>query len=227
MIAAVLFDLYETLVTERQTTPVRASSLGERLGLDGAAFRDAWKRQRSRVIHGDVSFPDALVEIGSGLGRTVDSATIRSVCEARRREKAMLFEQVDPDALAAIRELHGQGVKLAVVSNCFAEDVHGWAQCVASPWFDASVFSFDVGAAKPEPQIYLEATRRLRVEPAEALFVGDGGDDELAGAERAGLGAAQAAWFRGPLAGLPAHVPRLSSWQAVVALVAAGREPRA
>ena len=89
-------------------------------------------------------------------------------------------------------------------------------------WFDASVFSFDIGAAKPDPGIYLEATRRLRVEPGNAVFVGDGADDELVGAERAGLRPAQAAWFRGELASLPARIPRLSSWQAVLDLVASG-----
>ena len=52
MITAVLFDLYETLVTEREMTPVRASS-GETLGIDGAMFREIWKRQRSRVIRGE------------------------------------------------------------------------------------------------------------------------------------------------------------------------------
>ena len=79
-----------------------------------------------------------------------------------------------------------------------------------------------MGAAKPEPEIYLEATSRLGVSPAEALFVGDGGDDELPGAERAGLRSAHAAWFRGEVAGLPASVPRLQGWSAVLDLVAAG-----
>jgi len=34
------------------------------------------------------------------------------------------------------------------------------------------------------PEIYLKATRALRVEPEMAVFIGDGGDNELAGAER-------------------------------------------
>lgn len=222
MIAAVLFDLYETLVTERDTTPVRASSLGERLGLDGTAFRKAWKPHRSRVIRGEVTFADALAEVGSSLGSTLNPAVVHRLCEERSREKSGLFGRFDPEALSCLRRLHERGLKLAVVSNCFAEDVRAWPDCGVVRWFDASVFSFDIGAAKPEPGIYLEATRRLRVEPGNAVFVGDGGDDELPGAERAGLRPAQAAWFRGELASLPPHIPRLSSWQAVLELVAAG-----
>jgi putative hydrolase of the HAD superfamily len=222
MIAAILFDLYETLVTERDAMPVRASSLGERLGLDDAAFRRLWKRERPRVIRGQVSLADALGEVVVQLGKAIDPAVVRGLCDERRREKSGLFERFEPEALAVLRQLHDRGVKLAVVSNCFAEDVQAWPRSAAARWFDASVFSFDVGAAKPEAAIYLEAARRLDVEPRQAVFVGDGGDEELLGAARAGLRSAQATWFRSDPADLPTHIPRLSSWQAVLDLVAAG-----
>ena len=73
-----------------------------------------------------------------------------------------------------------------------------------------------------EPRIYSEGLRRVGVDPAEALFVGDGGDDELLGAERAGLRAAQATWFPGNVCGVPSGTPRLSSWEAVLQFVTAG-----
>jgi putative hydrolase of the HAD superfamily len=57
------------------------------------------------------------------------------------------------------------------------------------------VFSFAVGVVKPDPRIYLNAIEQLGVKPEDALYIGDGGDDELAGAQRAGLRAARADWF--------------------------------
>jgi HAD superfamily hydrolase (TIGR01509 family) len=222
MIRAVLFDLYETLVTERDTTPLRASRLGERLGLDAVAYHKLWKTQRPRVIRGQVSFADALAQIGRQLGHELDPVVVRGLCDDRVREKSPLFERISPEALASIRQLHDTGVKLAVVSNGFAEDVHAWPACMAAPWFDAAVFSCELGVAKPEPRIYLEATRRLQVEPSDALYVGDGGDDELLGAQQAGLRAAQAAWFRNALTDLPKSIPRLSTWEDVLEVVAAG-----
>jgi putative hydrolase of the HAD superfamily len=222
MITAILFDLYETLVTERGTNAVRASSLGPRLGLEPTAFRKAWTSQRPRVIRGQLSFADALIDIGTQLGRPVDSAIVHGLRVERVREKSALFRHLDPVAIAVLRHLGNHGVKLAVVSNCFAEDVEAWPGCVAASCVDVSVFSFDVGLAKPEPEIYVEALRRLNAEGRHAVFVGDGGDDELVGAERAGLRAAHATWFRGESMGLPAHIPRLSSWQAIVELAAAG-----
>ena len=53
--------------------------------------------------------------------------------------------------------------------------------------FDATVFSCSVGMRKPDPRIYRLACEELGVEPEEAMFVGDGANDELAGAERVGM----------------------------------------
>ena len=51
------------------------------------------------------------------------------------------------------------------------------------------------GLTKPDPEIYLKATRELGVEPDAAIFIGDGVDGELVGAGRAGLRAFRADWF--------------------------------
>jgi len=223
MMTAVLFDLYETLVTERGTNPVRASTLGPRLGLDPGAFRTAWRSRRPRVLRGQLSFAGALTDVGTELGQPIDPAVVQELCADRVREKSVLFDHLDPDAVAVVRHLSGRGVRVAVVSNCFAEDVEAWPGCAMAPFVDAPVFSFDCGAAKPEPEIYLEALRRLGVDCRRAAFIGDGGDDELLGAARVGLRPAQASWFRGEIAALPAHIPRLSSWKAVIQFVMGSR----
>jgi putative hydrolase of the HAD superfamily len=134
----------------------------------------------------------------------------------------VLFQRFDPVAFGVLCQLGNLGCRLAVVSNCFAEDVEAWPRCPAAECFDTAVFSFEVGTAKPEPHIYLEAIERLGVDVSNTVFIGDGGDDELLGAERAGLRAAQATWFHGGVAGLPRHVPRLSSWSEVLELATAG-----
>jgi FMN phosphatase YigB (HAD superfamily) len=51
-----------------------------------------------------------------------------------------------------------------IVRACLAEDVAGWARCPLASRFDCAVFSFQVGLAKPDPAIYIEATRRLQVD---------------------------------------------------------------
>jgi putative hydrolase of the HAD superfamily len=62
-----------------------------------------------------------------------------------------------------------------------------------APLLDATVFSVEVGRCKPDPLIYLEACRRLRVAPQECLYVGDGGSRELTGAAAVGMTAVRLA----------------------------------
>lgn len=51
------------------------------------------------------------------------------------------------------------------------------------------------GLVKPDAKIYHLACQRLHVVPGHALFVGDGGSDELVGATNAGMTAYWATWF--------------------------------
>ena len=118
--------------------------------------------------------------------------------------------------------LRSRNVRLGIVSNCFAEDVAAWSQCSLASYFDCTVFSFEVGVAKPDPEIYMEATRRLGVAASDTWFIGDGAQEELSGAEQAGLRAFRALWFlrRWPhFTDEPSSTASLASVEDFVALV--------
>jgi putative hydrolase of the HAD superfamily len=91
--------------------------------------------------------------------------------------------------------LRQRGLRVGVVSNCTVEEVAAWADSQLAPLVDCTVWSYRAGVAKPHPRIYRLACEQLGVEPAEAIFIGDGGSDELAGAARAGMRSYQAYWF--------------------------------
>jgi putative hydrolase of the HAD superfamily len=112
-----------------------------------------------------------------------------------------------------------RGIRLGTISNCMAEDVAAWPGCAFAPHFSCAVFSFAAGAVKPDVDIYLGALQCLDVKAEDALYVGDGGDDELSGARRAGLRVAQATWF--VARGLQAGVPVVASPQDVLSIVTA------
>jgi HAD superfamily hydrolase (TIGR01509 family) len=197
MINAILFDLFETLVTESHSTPTRAGSLGTSLGLDRAAFKTEWKARRPLVTLGRLSFADALTEISTVLSGRVNEEAVQHACEQRRQEKVIAFAQRDPDVEHMIHELHARRIRLGVISNGFAEDVSPWSTWPLAREFECRIFSCEAGLAKPDPEIYRTAMRELGVEAATTVYIGDGGDDELAGAERAGLRAFRATWFSG------------------------------
>ena len=90
-------------------------------------------------------------------------------------------------------------------------EVAAWPRSPLRPCFDAAIFSCDVGAAKPDAGIYLAACETLGVAPAECLFVGDGGSDELRGAAALGMVPVQMTGI------LDRHFPELVASQGVAA----------
>ena len=88
-----------------------------------------------------------------------------------------------PDTAAVLAGLHAQGIKTAVVSN-IAFDVRPAFQAIgAAGHVDEFVLSFEVGAIKPDAEIFETALKRLGVAPERAVMVGD--SDEADGGARA------------------------------------------
>jgi len=192
---AVIFDLFETLVTELNLPVRRAGSLASDLGLDAMAYKREWRLRRPEIVLGRCTFRDALRQIISELGGVADDGVLDELRAERIAQKAAVLTRVEPEILATLSELRRRGLKLGLVTNAFAEDVRGWEQSPLHACFDASVFSCIAGLVKPNPAIYLAACKELGVTPQQALFVGDGGDGELSGARSAGLATARALWF--------------------------------
>jgi putative hydrolase of the HAD superfamily len=92
-----------------------------------------------------------------------------------------------PGALETISELRSRGLLIGLITVCTDDVPALWPETEFHGLFDAEVFSSSVGLRKPDPRIYLLACEQLGVEPQEAMFVGDGANDELAGAERVGM----------------------------------------
>ena len=102
------------------------------------------------------------------------------------RQRVTLYRDVVP-----VLERWAARYRLVAVSNGNADI----ARIGIAAYFAASVSAHEVGCAKPDPRIFLEACRRARVEPAEALHVGDDLELDVRAARAAGL---HAAWVRRP-----------------------------
>jgi putative hydrolase of the HAD superfamily len=86
--------------------------------------------------------------------------------------------------LAAFRSA---GWRIGLVSNITAETQLQWFHSPLAPYFDTTAFSAEVGAAKPEPAIYLTACAALGAHPTDCVYVGDGRDNELSAAAALGM----------------------------------------
>ena len=86
-----------------------------------------------------------------------------------------------------LRTLRARGLRTGIVSN-FDHRLPALLGALGlAPLLDAVVLPGDAGAAKPDPGIFALALERLAMRAAEAVYVGDDADDDIAGARRAGL----------------------------------------
>jgi putative hydrolase of the HAD superfamily len=94
------------------------------------------------------------------------------------------------DTVPVLKKLRERDYKLGLVTNSmmpmWMRDIELEAYELID-YFDARITSGDTGYIKPHPYIYEEALRLLDVQPAEAVFVGDRPDYDIAGANEAGL----------------------------------------
>jgi putative hydrolase of the HAD superfamily len=76
-----------------------------------------------------------------------------------------------------------------VVSDCTHELPQFWEEIPVAPLVDTTVFSVVIGRRKPHPSLYRAACAQLGIVASEAVYVGDGGSNELTGATAAGMAA--------------------------------------
>lgn len=97
-----------------------------------------------------------------------------------------LFDEVS----VTLRKLRTAGTRIAVCSNLAYE--YGTAVRRLLPDMDAYLFSYEVGAAKPDPAIYAATCTALGYRPREVLFIGDSKRCDFEGPRAFGM---QAGWL--------------------------------
>lgn len=194
----VLFDLFETLVTEYLPDAPASENqtlVAESLGVPLDEFRVLWRAEKRRRHTEPTDAREILEAICRASAVRVDQTSIEGIWQARLKYKRRPFQDVREDVLSMLNQLLEGGFRIGLISNCATEDVVGWggspiAELIADP-----VFSWKEGMLKPDPSIYLLACHRYGVEPERACFIGDGGAGELQGAREAGLLPLRADWF--------------------------------
>ena len=183
---AVIFDLWQTLVPWNLDEANRFyNRMAEAVGVESTRCREVWLAGRPSREMGPMADHLRALFVELGVEGDVDELL------TMRREWTKQSLVPRPDALATLEELRQRGHRLGLISVCSQEVPEVWEETPFAGALDALVFSCDVGISKPDPRIYEIACERLDIEPGESLFVGDGANDELPGAERVGMTALQ------------------------------------
>lgn len=194
MIRAVIFDMYETLVTLMTGPRCFSGEMAALAGADPAAFRTAWRHTEEERMLGGLTMEAALRRAMEG-AHCWSQAAYDEVLRLRHASRRICPERLHPGILPMLDALRARGMRIGLCSNCQSEEADAIRRSVLWPYFDAPVTSCEAGVMKPDPAIFRLCAGRLAVSPAECLYVGDGGSHELEAARALGMRPLQAAWY--------------------------------
>lgn len=197
----VLFDYGETLVHEHGFDP----KAGTRAVLDlaGIPYDDdlidevqelAERYSREQRIYSRDDEPGNYLEIPNPMFQAFlfDSFGLRVSLSPHDMQKAFWDAAAPatalPYAAELLHDLAHNGYHLGVISNIsFTSDAlaERLAEIFPDVDFDLVLSSADYGLRKPNPLIFEYALHRLKINPDQALFVGDTHEADIIGAQRA------------------------------------------
>ena len=209
---AVSFDLWDTLVVD-DSDEHRRKSLGLRTkkeerrslvwkalhshepielelvrlayNVTDAAFNKVWHDQH-------VTWPIAerLRVLLKGLDRALPEAELKALAQAHAVMEVDIPPDPLPDIVKALAELKRR-YRLAVVSDAIVTPGTELRRLLAKhdleKYFDAFVFSDEVGFSKPHPKMFEAAADALGVELHEIVHIGDRQHNDIAGPQRLGM----------------------------------------
>lgn len=194
MIKAVVFDMFETLVTHYNCPLYFGEQIAKDIGISNEEFQSIWEPSGEKRTIGELTLEDVLEKILRKFD-CYSEDLLNKIVSKRMAVKQQCFDNINPDIIPMLKKIKKLNIKLAVISNCFSEEVHVIRQNLISQYFDEIFLSYEQGIQKPNPEIFLKCAKKLGVEPEQCLYIGDGGSDELFSSEQIGMKALQAGWY--------------------------------
>jgi HAD superfamily hydrolase (TIGR01509 family) len=202
-IEAVLFDMFDTLMLiekDHAFYSPAVKSMHSYLFQNGihvsfATFRDAYIKARDALYeeadlkmeepHFDFRVKNALQILGYKV--EVQSDLVKCATGAFCQE-FMNYVRIDDNAAQVLKVLHGN-YRLGIVSNFAIPEcvTRLLAKHELSDFFDVVIVSAAVNKRKPSPEIFKFALEKLKLHPAQAVFVGDTVDADVKGGKDAGM----------------------------------------
>lgn len=201
MIKAVFFDLYNTLVTYDPPREVIEAKLLKEFGIEiepkallrpimladefiyeEHARKPLSKRSREETTELYIKYHGIILkEVGIEPSKELILGLLGKWMNFKL--KMVLFDDVAP-ALTSLKE---RGLILGLISNVDRDISALYQELGLSRWLQVMVTSQEVGFNKPQPEIFLAALERVRLKPAEAIYVGDQYQVDVVGARNAGM----------------------------------------
>jgi putative hydrolase of the HAD superfamily len=178
LIRAVIVDLGGVLTMPPSREALARLQMISGFG-DADRFLSSWQRHRLSYDLGEVSADEFWRRVGSEGERDFDVSVLAQL----RSEDAACWAVPNTALVAWLEALRIAGLRVALLSNIPREQ---WAALKDGlTWLslcDVVVLSYELGLAKPNPEVYRRCLEQLSLTAAEVLFVDDRPDNVAAAA---------------------------------------------
>lgn len=213
-IAAVTFDLWDTLIQEHpggseKVAGIRVGRIGSVLASAGAPhtreeimaahektgqfLQLVWSKKRDLPLGDQVLF--LLNSIDGGLPGRLRKEDLREIEEAYSASILDNPPRLLPGVKDALGEVKGSGYRTGLISNTGRTPGSTLRTLMGRlgilDFFDTTTFSNEILVRKPAPEAFRSTLDRLKTSPRMSVHIGDDPVSDIAGAKRAGMSAIQ------------------------------------
>lgn len=194
MTRAVIFDMYETLITHFNSPLYFGAQMAEEAGISIEKFLPRWRATDDDRTVGKLALEEVL-EMILKENHCYSEELVNKMAEKRKATKVDCFRHLHAEIIPMLAALKEKGILIGLISNCYFEEAEVIRKSELFPYFDGVYLSCEQGVKKPDEAIYRRCMEALSVQPEECVYVGDGGSYELETAKGLGMKAVQAAWY--------------------------------
>jgi len=188
-IEVIFFDLFYTLVVPKYEEDEKNNEYHEL-----CISRENWeeitedeKLYYERATGKIKNSSDIIRKILNKYGINKSESDIVKITKKRIKRFERTLSDVENTVIKTLECLSKDSIRMCLVSNADVIDKVGWTRSPIKKYFEDAIFSCDVGVLKPDKRIYEIALRKMKIEPENAVFIGDGGSNELYGAKKLGM----------------------------------------
>lgn len=143
MIKAVIFDMYETLITHFESPLYFCAQMALDAGIEEHRFRALWEPTEHDRTTGKLTFEAALETVLRESGRYSEKLFC-SMVQKRIQTKEECFNHLHEEIIPLLRSLKENGTLIGLISNCFSEEAAVIRRSVLFSYFDAVCMSYEM-----------------------------------------------------------------------------------
>lgn len=194
MVKAVIFDMFETLITHYDSPLYFGAQMAADAGIPLERFQALWRPTEHDRSIGKMTVDEA-VEMILRENNCYSEEMLKELVGKRIAAKEECFRHLHAEIIPMLNVLKENNILIGLISNCFLEEAEVIRKSELFSFFDEVFLSNEQGICKPDKEIYHRCMNALSVKAEECVYVGDGGSRELETAQELGMKAVQAVWY--------------------------------